>query len=114
MTYTGTSEEYQGDGVFDNGSWLFPIRPKPCPALKAALTVYAATPAMGLLWLETMHMRKYGEISLYVMLGAFVVYFYAGVASFRSYHYSIETLRKQLQNFRLADTKCNWAAVKEI
>ncbi|CAE7399932.1 unnamed protein product [Symbiodinium pilosum] len=92
----------------------------PCTAIKptllgkAALTVYAATPAMGLLWLETMHMRKYGEISLYVMLGAFVVYFYAGVASFRSYHYSIETLRKQLQNFRLADTKCNCCTLGHV
>ncbi|CAE7944843.1 unnamed protein product [Symbiodinium sp. KB8] len=79
---------------------------KPTLLGKAALAVYAGTPAMALLNLEFMNM-KYRWSSSYVILGAFVVSFYWGVASFRSYHYSIEILRRQLQNFRLEDTKCN-------
>ena len=68
---------------------------------------------MALLNLELMHV-KYRFISSYVILGAFVVSFYWGVASFRSYHYSIEILRRQLQNFRLEDTKCNCCTLGHV
>ncbi|CAE7587158.1 unnamed protein product [Symbiodinium sp. KB8] len=57
---------------------------------------------------------KYRDVSMYFMVAAFVPTFYLGVASFRSYHYSIEILRKQLQNFRLAETKCNCCTVGHV
>ena len=75
-------------------------------ALQAALATYAGSSALSLLVLEMMHV-KYRHVMSYVLSGSFFVTWYLGVASFRSYHYSIEILRRQLQNFRLADTKCN-------